>query len=844
MELNVTSWGYNNASVGELTLEVSNVSYVAVLLGVVIVVGNAITLLTIKLTPSFRTTTDMYLASLTTADLLIGVVIMWSIVLNTSNELFDRSGMVFKYVCLSLQCVAGTVGMASVSNLALVSLDRCMAVSYPFFYRSHVVRSRTWMAIVSCWSCCFLYGLLIIVRNRYSTKVKCHFYLLAEVWYIRYVTPFLVIAFIALSVICYIKIALVFLESKQNFMPSIASLKKNRIKKSDITPKQPTYKVLTTIDVKPSLGLANRSKKHSKRLKPFSKHLSALHHRSVKLKAVLALERSRNLFKKDLQDAHRCHPAKTQPRTRSNEDLKLNKSLSGHSGFVRKSLSTSSLPDLPCLLCLSPSIAFNKSDPTLSNAKRILEVNTIDKTYNIEQERYLNASSYSVKIETSIDKIEWPNISAEKQVYHTNVKKSFTESEISRFLLDPTEKHSNVEQYFKGCPADINNCYCRQKLLQSKFSIPNSQKQLQLDFHLDKNNKESFPESRQTHKYKSMKHLFVLNENDVRLGKCPVLEFHYNSGIKLAADKPFISLPNLFEKTFLITNVLKRAYLTQAVLSPSYSPLPFPDLNSSSNIHHMPSNHNVYSLLDPTLHKKESDECFLPLKNLTLTRSDISSDNLIHPFSEPIPSPVSLDKKEVLSGRKCAPSNSCLQSSLGNVEKHSRCKRCRYDVHKAILKVAKTELSTHGHGTRIYKSYSSQGLQYLNNIRVNAKEKQLLGLNPDLIHSSHSTLSISSLYRVRSEPTIARKAIAKEMSKNSRHAINIIFVTQIIFIVCMLPTTVIFICHGLVDIPIWLYKLSTTLTSLNSLANIFVYAGYSVKYRAAIWSVIRCRFLK
>ncbi|XP_055874562.1 adenosine receptor A3-like [Biomphalaria glabrata] len=135
MELNITSWGYNNTSVGELTLEVSKLSYVAVLLGVVIVVGNAITLLTIKLTPSFRTTTDMYLASLTTADLLIGVVIMLSFVLNASNELFDRSGMVFKYVCLSLQCVAGTVGMASVSNLALVSLDRCMAVSYPFFYR-------------------------------------------------------------------------------------------------------------------------------------------------------------------------------------------------------------------------------------------------------------------------------------------------------------------------------------------------------------------------------------------------------------------------------------------------------------------------------------------------------------------------------------------------------------------------------------------------------------------------------------------------------------------------------------------------------------------------------------
>ncbi|KAH9514501.1 hypothetical protein Btru_025454 [Bulinus truncatus] len=104
-----------------------------------------------------------------------------------------------------------------------------------------------------------------------------------------------------------------------------------------------------------------------------------------------------------------------------------------------------------------------------------------------------------------------------------------------------------------------------------------------------------------------------------------------------------------------------------------------------------------------------------------------------------------------------------------------------------------------------------------------------------------SSGSQQSLQIVLLEPSIARNTLAKDMSRNSRCLIKMVFLTQMVFTACMLPSVIIFVLYGRVEIPGWLMNWFPLVAFFNSAVNVFIYAGYNVKYRAAIGSVLRCR---
>lgn len=135
--------------------------FLMIVISIITICGNLIVILCFIKYKSLRTFSNYYILSLSSADLLIGIICMpfyAHITLNNGNWIL---GNVFCRIWLVFDYVAGT---ASVLQIVVISLDRCISVIYPIKYRNWSSRKVILINIFLVWLIAFLnYGPAIIL---------------------------------------------------------------------------------------------------------------------------------------------------------------------------------------------------------------------------------------------------------------------------------------------------------------------------------------------------------------------------------------------------------------------------------------------------------------------------------------------------------------------------------------------------------------------------------------------------------------------------------------------------------------------------------------------------------
>lgn len=114
------------------------------------IVGNALTLAAIGTAPRLRTKTNVFVASMAVADLLVAIALVYYIVYQLSVYIFGSPCQFIRMVAIvtPIQTVPMYVSCA---HLALLAADRYIAIVYPFQYHVRVTNAVAGMLAASAW---------------------------------------------------------------------------------------------------------------------------------------------------------------------------------------------------------------------------------------------------------------------------------------------------------------------------------------------------------------------------------------------------------------------------------------------------------------------------------------------------------------------------------------------------------------------------------------------------------------------------------------------------------------------------------------------------------------------
>jgi hypothetical protein len=161
---------------------------VACLLLVFVCTGNALTIAAILQTPSLRTLANTYVASLAVADFVVGltlVLLALFLLPTTRIHLFYR----FINLCVLMQ--GFMIGMSAVSaiHMAIISVDRYLYISHPYFYQRVVNIIIMMTCVGGAWTFGIVYSLLPqLIYNPYGDIPLCDVTEVLPIEYLFYST--------------------------------------------------------------------------------------------------------------------------------------------------------------------------------------------------------------------------------------------------------------------------------------------------------------------------------------------------------------------------------------------------------------------------------------------------------------------------------------------------------------------------------------------------------------------------------------------------------------------------------------------------------------------------------
>ncbi|XP_060761336.1 trace amine-associated receptor 13c-like [Neoarius graeffei] len=148
------------------------------------VCGNLLVIISVFHFKQLHTPTNMLVLSLAVSDFFVGAIVMppmlmWII---ESCWIFGRD------FCPSFLLINGFLTIVSIYNIALIAVDRYLALSIPFLYMNHVSVRIILVVIIFDWGVVMVYNLALlyftgIFMNILLCPGEC-FYLLNEVWYV------------------------------------------------------------------------------------------------------------------------------------------------------------------------------------------------------------------------------------------------------------------------------------------------------------------------------------------------------------------------------------------------------------------------------------------------------------------------------------------------------------------------------------------------------------------------------------------------------------------------------------------------------------------------------------
>ncbi|XP_060761444.1 trace amine-associated receptor 13c-like [Neoarius graeffei] len=146
------------------------------------VCGNLLVIISVFHFKQLHTPTNTLVLSLAVSDFFIGAFVMPPMLIWIIESCWIFGGG----VCLYLLLISGFLTIVSIYNIALIAVDRYLALSNPFLYMNHVSVRITRVVIVFDWGVLMVYNLALLYFNgNFMNVLLCPgecFYFLNEVW--------------------------------------------------------------------------------------------------------------------------------------------------------------------------------------------------------------------------------------------------------------------------------------------------------------------------------------------------------------------------------------------------------------------------------------------------------------------------------------------------------------------------------------------------------------------------------------------------------------------------------------------------------------------------------------
>ncbi|XP_017341846.1 trace amine-associated receptor 13c-like [Ictalurus punctatus] len=146
------------------------------------VCGNMLVTISVLHFKQLHTPTNLLVLSLAVSDFLVGALLMPSMLIWTIEScwIFGRD------FCISFWLISGLIAISSIYNIALIAVDRYLALSNPFLYMNRVSVRITGIVIVCVWCVVLAYSSALLSYNgNFTNTVMCPgecFIFLNDVW--------------------------------------------------------------------------------------------------------------------------------------------------------------------------------------------------------------------------------------------------------------------------------------------------------------------------------------------------------------------------------------------------------------------------------------------------------------------------------------------------------------------------------------------------------------------------------------------------------------------------------------------------------------------------------------
>ncbi|XP_064466203.1 dopamine receptor 2-like [Ornithodoros turicata] len=131
--------------------------------------GNVLVMFSVAKEQYLHTVTNYFIASLATADCLVGAVVM---PFSAVHEIMEKHWMFGQDLCDVWHSIDVLASTASILNLCVISLDRYWAITDPISYPCRMTQAKATTLIAAVWVCSALISFPAIAWWRAVTKVQ------------------------------------------------------------------------------------------------------------------------------------------------------------------------------------------------------------------------------------------------------------------------------------------------------------------------------------------------------------------------------------------------------------------------------------------------------------------------------------------------------------------------------------------------------------------------------------------------------------------------------------------------------------------------------------------------
>ena len=178
------------------------------LVGVFILVVNALTVAAIVTTPDLNTQANGYIFHLAVADGIVGVCALWWAFryVDATRAAFEE----LQSVCISGYMLTTVSASQSLLTLALMAFDRLVFVERPYLYARRFTETLTRRILAGSWVVSVAYGTLVsLLLNDFSPETGCVVYKILQGHVEKFLIPIPFSVILCFTSACYLRIACV-----------------------------------------------------------------------------------------------------------------------------------------------------------------------------------------------------------------------------------------------------------------------------------------------------------------------------------------------------------------------------------------------------------------------------------------------------------------------------------------------------------------------------------------------------------------------------------------------------------------------------------------------------------